>query len=221
MGKQIVLQGGTPGYKLENVRDTYFIGAYEGKKLVAVKIGVCARGTAKTRLSVLQVGSLLSLKLLAVYSGNVERKLHRLFAKFHLRGEFFKPTPELLQLVGRLRIVSNDLAKLESESEPQDAVAMRGFVNNFTVFSCVYNGTIGGRDNGSDNVNLCLLPWCPNPICLISGTVNGRNVFPRLLCDDILGAYAADECKALILSYQMFAQYVPYGPSSESFSEFI
>jgi hypothetical protein len=125
MDKQIVLQGGTPGYKLENVRDTYFIGAYEGKKLVAVKIGVCARGTAKTRLSVLQVGSLLSLKLLAVYSGNVERKLHRRFSESWIRGEFFKPTPELLQLVGRLRIVSNDLAKLESEYEIQDVGAAK------------------------------------------------------------------------------------------------
>jgi hypothetical protein len=123
MDKQIVLQGGTPGYALENVRDTYFIGAYnKDKKLIAIKIGVCARGTIVSRLRVLQTGSLDHLVLLAVYHGNVERKLHRLFAKSRVKGEFFKPTQELLQLIDRLRSIANDLTKLESESEPQDVV---------------------------------------------------------------------------------------------------
>jgi Meiotically Up-regulated Gene 113 (MUG113) protein len=127
MDKKVSFEGGTPGYKLENVRDTDFIGAYnKDKKLIAIKIGVCARGTIVSRLRVLQTGSLDHLVLLALYRGNVERKLHRLFAKSRVKGEFFKPTPELLQLVDRLRIISNDLAKLESESEPQDVVASPG-----------------------------------------------------------------------------------------------
>ncbi len=124
MDKRIVLEGGTPGGRIQGAKDTYFIATYSPDgKMKAIKIGVCARGTAKTRLSVLQVGSLLPLKLLAVYSGNVERKLHRQFSESWIRGEFFKPTPELLQLIDRLRIVSNDLTKLESECGTQESKA--------------------------------------------------------------------------------------------------
>jgi hypothetical protein len=124
MDKQIRLEGGTPGGKIQNAKDTYFIATYSPDgKMKAIKIGVCARGTAKTRLSVLQVGSLLPLKLLAVYGGNCERKFHRMFAKSWIRGEFFRPTSELLQLIDRLRSISSDLAKLESESETQQIVA--------------------------------------------------------------------------------------------------
>jgi hypothetical protein len=121
MDKQIVLQGGTPGRKIQNAKDTYFIATYSPDgKMKAIKIGVCARGTAKTRLSVLQVGSLLQLKLLAIYGGNCERKFHRMFAKDWIRGEFFRPTRDLLLLIDKLRSISKDLAKLELCNEPQD-----------------------------------------------------------------------------------------------------
>lgn len=108
--------------KIHGAKDTYFIAASSPDgRLSAIKIGVCSRGTAKKRLSVLQVGSLLKLKILLVWQGNIERKMHRNFSDSWIRGEFYLPTPALIQLIGRLRIVSKYIQRIEKQIESQEA----------------------------------------------------------------------------------------------------
>lgn len=104
------------GMTPEDRRDTYFIGCYQNEKLRAIKIGTVARGMAVQRLRTLQTGSVDQLKLLAVYQGNVERKLHRLFAKSRLRpnSEFFRPTKPFLELIHQLQQISRDLIELDT-----------------------------------------------------------------------------------------------------------
>jgi hypothetical protein len=67
------------------------------------------------RVRNLQTGSIDKLVLLALYKGNVERKLHRQFAKSRLRkgSEYFHPTAELLKLFQQLKQVNSDLTELD------------------------------------------------------------------------------------------------------------
>jgi hypothetical protein len=77
----------------------YFIQAGEGGP---IKIG-CAVDVAR-RLSVLQTGSVEPLKLLCDFEGgpNEERRLHRLFAADHLRGEWFRPSAAVLDHIANI-----------------------------------------------------------------------------------------------------------------------
>src|SRR6266446_676379 len=94
---KVVKKKTAPRIKIENKRDTYFCGMYRGKRLYAVKIGLCTRGRVNQRISNLQTGSVDRLKLLAVVQGAYERKFQRKYAGYRLKkGEFFKPAPELL-----------------------------------------------------------------------------------------------------------------------------
>lgn len=52
--------------------------------------------------------------------------------------------------------------------------------NLFVVTNCVYDGTTGG--NGD-----------PNPLCYISGTVNGKNVFANVFFAYLMAASAAGQ----------------------------
>jgi T5orf172 domain len=134
VGKKIVLEGGTCARKPEHCQETYFLGCYtKSGKLRAVKIGTCARGSVKIRLRNLQTGSLDALKILGVYNGAVEKKLHRQFAKSRLRrkSEFFKPTKDLLALIVKLNVINNDLERLAAlvaadEEKPQPVVGKKG-----------------------------------------------------------------------------------------------
>jgi hypothetical protein len=71
----------------------YFIQAGEDGP---IKIG-CAVDVPR-RLKVLQTGNVEVLRLLCDFEGGPEeeRRLHRLFAGHHLRGEWFRPSIELL-----------------------------------------------------------------------------------------------------------------------------
>jgi hypothetical protein len=64
-----------------------------------IKIGYAAE--ARNRLSGLQVGNPLQLVLLATMPGDrdSEAALHRRFAEYHTRGEWFRPGPNLLRFL--------------------------------------------------------------------------------------------------------------------------
>jgi hypothetical protein len=104
--------------KPEHRRDTYFIGAYSKTgRLKAIKIGTCGRGMVIYRLRTLQTGSVDKLVLLGLYSGAVEKKLHRMFKSLRLRrnSEFFKPTKQLLKLIDDLSKINTLLALLDHQ----------------------------------------------------------------------------------------------------------
>ena len=111
-----------PEPKIENKRDTYFLGVYRGKRLHAVKIGLCTLGRVSQRISNLQTGSVDRLKLLAVVHGAYERKFQRKYAGYRLgkKGEFFKPAPELLRMIETLA----SLGKLIEQLETQDVARL-------------------------------------------------------------------------------------------------
>lgn len=75
----------------------YFIGT-EDKKYV--KIGYCNRDP-QGRVSTLQIGCPLEIKLIGTMSGNMadEVNLHRKFLPYHIRGEWFKLSDEIKQFI--------------------------------------------------------------------------------------------------------------------------
>jgi excisionase family DNA binding protein len=75
----------------------YFLAAIDGP----IKIGF-ARDVSE-RLAALQIANPHPLRLLASLPGTVrlERALHRRFAEHRLRGEWFRPAPELLECVAK------------------------------------------------------------------------------------------------------------------------
>lgn len=100
--------------KVENKRETYFLGVYRGKRLHAIKIGLASRGQANRRIKNLQTGSVDGLVLLAVCEGSLERKFHRQFSGYKMKGEFFKPAPALLKLIADLKQIRELVAEYES-----------------------------------------------------------------------------------------------------------
>jgi hypothetical protein len=69
-----------------------------------IKIGYCARGHFEKRLSHLQIGSPVELRVLATCRGDRTREaiLHDRFAASRVRGEWFEPTPDLVRFIARL-----------------------------------------------------------------------------------------------------------------------
>jgi hypothetical protein len=66
-----------------------------------IKIGIATKW--KKRLSALQVSSPFQIKRLLVldaYRG-FERELHEKFAEFHVRGEWFKDSPEIREFIAK------------------------------------------------------------------------------------------------------------------------
>jgi len=118
MERKISLVGGTPtgAPKIERRKETYFLGCWSpAGKLRYVKIGVTGLGNSRRRLKTLQTGNPDRLTLMAVYCGDVERKLHREFksTRLHKKTEFFKATPKLLRLIEQLRNINEDLKRLD------------------------------------------------------------------------------------------------------------
>ncbi len=70
------------------------------------------------RIANLQTGSVDRLRLMAVVQGAYERKFQRKYAGYRLgqKGEFYRPAPDLLRMIGALA----DLAKLIEQLEHQD-----------------------------------------------------------------------------------------------------
>lgn len=98
-------------------RVTYFIAVRRGrsKRIHAVKIGLTSRAQVKRRLANLQTGSPDRLEVLAVVSGNVEKKFKRQWKGYHLRGEFFKPAPELMKMIDAYRQMAELVERLEAQ----------------------------------------------------------------------------------------------------------
>jgi hypothetical protein len=118
--RKITLIGGQVSIPRVDYRQTYFVGAYSKKgTLKAVKVGSVSRGQVKQRVRNLQTGSLDKLVLLALYNGNIERRLHRQFADSRIRksSEYFKPTPALMELIKKLSQINRDLERLERSTE--------------------------------------------------------------------------------------------------------
>lgn len=68
----------------------------------SIKIGY-AKTDAEARMATLQTGNSAELVLLATMDGDrsQEAGLHRLFAEYRVAGEWFRPCPDLLRLIGR------------------------------------------------------------------------------------------------------------------------
>lgn len=81
----------------------YFIGAYQGGVLQAVKIGWSKN--LEARLVSLQIANHCELRLLASVLGDVqlEKQFHREWATEQLQGEWFRPTAGLLSLVSQIQ----------------------------------------------------------------------------------------------------------------------
>lgn len=81
----------------------YYAGAFAGDALIAVKIGFTAKNPSD-RLASLATSTHLELRLLATEPGDLahEKKLHRSFAKSHMRREWFEPSNKLLRRISRL-----------------------------------------------------------------------------------------------------------------------
>ena len=65
----------------------------------AIKIGVAQN--VEARMASLQTGNHEKLRLIGSIPGDVttEKKFHRVFAKYHVHGEWFKAAPPLLQFI--------------------------------------------------------------------------------------------------------------------------
>jgi hypothetical protein len=80
----------------------------------AIKIGLCTRDKINTRLKNLQTGSVDKLRVLGVVRGaSAERKFHRRFKGFHMRGEFYRPAPEIPKLIETLVQVQRLVVRFE------------------------------------------------------------------------------------------------------------
>lgn len=79
-----------------------------------IKIGVT--GNPLQRLGQLQTGNAENLRILAIHPGTVglERALHRYFAPYQLKNEWFDPCEELLDLIES----PHTLAYWEAEGVP-------------------------------------------------------------------------------------------------------
>lgn len=77
----------------------YFI---QGQSGGPIKIGYAEN--VKNRIKTLQTGYFETLIILATYPGGVtqEKQLHERFNHIRLRGEWFKPEPELLELIDKV-----------------------------------------------------------------------------------------------------------------------
>ena len=102
--------------KIESKKDTYFLSVHRGrsKRPFAIKIGHCRRGTLETRVRNLQTGSVDKIHILGCIQGaSAERKFHRRFKGFHIRGEFYKPAPEILKMITTLTELSALINQIE------------------------------------------------------------------------------------------------------------
>ena len=70
----------------------------------------------EARLASLQTGNPEKLEVLAVICGSLtmERAFHAVFAEHRLQGEWFKRTPELMRLIGAVRLMGAEEAKVSA-----------------------------------------------------------------------------------------------------------
>lgn len=95
-----------------------------------IKIGFS--GNPSRRLAILQTGHANHLELLGVISGSLteEQALHERFANSHKRGEWFRPTPDLVDFVAALPPVEKPPSKTQAfwnGHSAADVCRMTGF----------------------------------------------------------------------------------------------
>lgn len=68
-----------------------------------IKVGVARKRQLQKRIGKLQLGNPSELKLLGVIparnAGELQRELHTTFSDAHIRGEWFRSTPDLLAYI--------------------------------------------------------------------------------------------------------------------------
>jgi hypothetical protein len=89
-------------------RSVYFV---QESLVGAIKIGVAS--DVERRLKIIQTDCPGTLTLLAVMPGvtnAVEPELHLMFSRFHIRGEWFRSDPELLEFIESVAVTVQALA---------------------------------------------------------------------------------------------------------------
>ena len=86
-----------------------------------IKIGFVQFYTAAERVQELQIVSPVDLNLLKVVAGTrrTEKELHQQFASARVRGEWFKPVPELLALIESTAAIASDLRVPQTMKDAQ------------------------------------------------------------------------------------------------------
>lgn len=98
------------GFATDGINSVYFI---QSAGTGAIKIGVSA--DMRNRLSSLQIAHDAELTLLGTTRVYKERDLHRKFRFIRLRGEWFKPEPELIRFLRDLGFDPKDRATILAE----------------------------------------------------------------------------------------------------------
>ncbi len=167
----------------------------------AVKIG--SSGDVNARLDALQIASPHELILMGTLPGGrrEEKRLHQLFDAMHMRGEWFRATPELLDDVGRLlaergtrRTVADELIRRDNcryglrdvrvlfVDEPDEAFVVRG--------------SYWGRDHGALKLDL-LPPFSPSlqpSTRLEFAVISTAELFARQAPPDLVRGVDASDC---------------------------
>ncbi|MGD2218392.1 MAG: GIY-YIG nuclease family protein [Gemmatimonadales bacterium] len=82
------------------MRIVYFVQDTAGGE---IKVGVARKRQLRKRIGKLQLGNPSELKLLGVIparnAGELQRELHTSFSDAHIRGEWFRSTPDLLAYI--------------------------------------------------------------------------------------------------------------------------
>lgn len=104
--------------RVYSVRMLYFIGAFDGDTLCAIKIGYVSNiNNLCRRASALQIGNHLAIRVIGMQNGNFsdEREQHRVWAKHRIRGEWFAPADELVALATSCPVSRADLVERPSK----------------------------------------------------------------------------------------------------------
>jgi hypothetical protein len=88
-----------------------------------IKIGVCI--SLESRLRALQTANPYQLTLLASVHGSegIEQALHNLFSSDNLRGEWFRPTKDLLNLAKHIGILPAEIPSVAEMQQRLDAIS--------------------------------------------------------------------------------------------------
>ena len=106
--------------KIERRRSCYFVGVFHGreKKPRYIKIGLATRGKEERRINQLRTGSVHRLELLFTLEGAAwERKFHRKFSRYRVRGEFYKAAPPLMKMLKDLQEIRRLVSIVEGATD--------------------------------------------------------------------------------------------------------
>jgi len=97
-----------------SVRVIYFIGAFDGNTLHAIKIGFTGRKSVTRRLETHQIGNHLTLKAIGTFNGDrkEEHAQHKKWAAYRLRGEWFRPDAALVAFATSCTAPTEDIVEI-------------------------------------------------------------------------------------------------------------